>query len=374
MEILSNEQEIVRFINHGKDILIKSSKNDASNIMKIIDAVEKRWLKIRETSEAGRTRMDSCKENFKKFYGAQDKFLPWLEKAELKKQEKEFQNFRNDVNKHEAEFDYNFNVGDSFQAACDTDREIVKGEIGHMKERWENLNHFISERAQDMADIFTKLGDSNENVKELEHGLKATDNSPKDPILLVKTKWLSDGAKDLEKSLGKVQKGGEDLLIDAIGADGQPIREHEKLHDDIIIVGDEDAQALSDKVEKLTNCYAYLVTNFHQSHNHISDWMNGVGGIIQSLDTYSLEEQEEEIHRLEGDGARAVEGLVTRDNRKFETIYEQEQKRGEIITLAKQKLGEVLGFIDELLNWFREVKGNIQKANPPSHEPEVIRV
>ena len=184
MEILSNEQEIERFINYGKDILIESRKNDASNIMKIIDAVEKRWLKIRQTSNTGRTRMDTCKENFKKFYGAQDMFLPWLGKAEnriskmktinmtiteLKKQEKEFQNFRNDVNKHEAEFDYNVNVGDSFQAACDTDKEIVKGEIGHMKERWEKLNHFISERAQYMADIFTKLGDSNETVKELEH-------------------------------------------------------------------------------------------------------------------------------------------------------------------------------------------------------------
>ena len=128
MEILSNEQEIVRFLNHGKDILIESRKNDVSNIMKIIDAVEKRWQKIRETSEARRTRMDTCKENFKKFYGAQDMFLPWLGKAEnriskmktinmtiteLKKQEKEFQNFRNDVNKHEEEFDYNINVGDS---------------------------------------------------------------------------------------------------------------------------------------------------------------------------------------------------------------------------------------------------------------------
>merc|ERR1719187_1832145 len=38
-----------------------------------------------------------------------------------------------------------------------------------------------------------------------------------------------------------------------------------------------------------------------------------------------------------------------------------------MIALAKQKSGEVLGDINELLNWIRE-------ADPPSHEPEVIRV
>merc|ERR1719450_717638 len=45
-----------------------------------------------------------------------------------------------------------------------------------------------------------------------------------------------------------------------------------------------------------------------------------------------------------------------------------------MIALAKQKSGEVLGDIDELLNWFREVEQQIREADPPSHEPEVIRV
>eukprot|EP00090_Calanus_glacialis_P003456 TRINITY_DN1255_c0_g1_i12.p1 TRINITY_DN1255_c0_g1~~TRINITY_DN1255_c0_g1_i12.p1 ORF type:complete len:5152 (+),score=1465.32 TRINITY_DN1255_c0_g1_i12:61-15516(+) len=965
-EIMSKEHEIIMVLNRGKDVMTRSSKADASNIKKSLDAVEKSWQKVKKISGERQSRLNTCMEYCKKFYGAQDKFLPWLEKAEgqiskmesismvlseLKKQEKELQTFRNDVNRHGSEYDSNYNGGDSFQTACDTDKEIVKEEIGHMKERWDNLNYFISERAQALADILAKLGDFNENARDLENGLKraedklkATDNSPKDPRLLDKIKSLLDEAKDLEKGFGKVQKGGEDLLndADAIGADGQPIadtvnnlgdrlgnlrdrledkaedlknagaavgefnekakdlgnalamlddelnkmgpvardlttlykqkdevqsflqriakkhsevatiledskqlinsgvvpnprelqdtvaglqksvdkleqrgtsrdkdvddmivkvqafydhyggimddiqevireeknlgaiagdtesiksqqeefkqfqvkvvnavskeveksnrsgqgliqsaasgvntgvmekdleamndlwnslkqamaererkldqgllqsgkygealgglmswmdemegmmqnqkppsadykvvkaqvqeqkfvqkllndrkgavaslvktgqeiaasadpsekkriegevqalqerygnlnqkcadrmdlledamkmakeyadklgplekwlektekkvkemetvpteeeqiqrriREHEKVHDDILgkqptfddladvasalmqVVGDEDAQALADKIEELTNRYAALVTNsdniaqllqdsmaglrnlvmayedllgwmeecetrlasykilsvfseklmeqteqlhdvteeivkrqpdvdnvvaignelmkhitneeslslkdkldslqrkyndlaskaadllknaqdmlplvqnFHQSHNRLSDWMNGAEGIIQSLDTYSLEEQEGEIHRLEGDiqehrplleginltgpqlcqlspgdGARAIEGLVTRDNRRFEAICEQVQRRGERIALAKQKSGEVLGDIDELLNWFREVEGNLREADPPSSEPEVIRV
>ena len=51
LKIISNEQEIIRFINQGKEILIKSSRNYNSNTLKIIDIVEKRWLKIRETLE-----------------------------------------------------------------------------------------------------------------------------------------------------------------------------------------------------------------------------------------------------------------------------------------------------------------------------------
>merc|ERR1719471_2593292 len=125
----------------------------------------------------------------------------------------------------------------------------------------------------------------------------------------------------------------------------------------------------------------------------------GVEGIIQSLDTYSLEEQEAEIHRLEadiaqyrplleginltgpqlcqlspGEGARSIEGLVTRDNRRFEAICEQVQRRSERIQLSKQRSGEVLADIDELLEWFREVENQIREADPPSSEPDVIRV
>merc|ERR1719412_460958 len=142
-----------------------------------------------------------------------------------------------------------------------------------------------------------------------------------------------------------------------------------------------------------------LVQNFHQCHNQLGDWMTGVEGILQSLDTYNLEDQEQEIIRLEqdivdnkpllesinitgpqlsqmspGEGAKTIEGLVVRDNKRFEAISEQIQRRGERIRLAKAKSGEVLNDIDDLLNWFREVEQQIREADPPSHEPEVIRV
>ena len=105
---------------------------------------------------------------------------------------------------------------------------------------------------------------------------------------------------------------------------------------------------------------------------------------FQSLDTYNLEDQEMEIKRLEqdvqdnrplldsinisgpqlcqmspGDGARTVEDLVARDNRRFDAICEQIQRRSERIALSKQRSSEVLSDIDELLDWFREVESQV---------------
>merc|ERR1711981_1128241 len=127
--------------------------------------------------------------------------------------------------------------------------------------------------------------------------------------------------------------------------------------------------------------------------------MTGVEGVLQSLDTYSLEDQEAEIHRLEqdiqenrpllesvnlngpqlcqmspGEGARTIEDIVTRDNRRFDAICEQIQRRSERIQLSKQRAGEILTDINELLDWFREVENQLREADPPSSEADVIRV
>ena len=53
---------------------------------------------------------------------------------------------------------------------------MVKDELGNMKQRWDSLNYFISERAQALADILAKLGDFNENARDLENGLKRAED------------------------------------------------------------------------------------------------------------------------------------------------------------------------------------------------------
>ena len=181
-------------------------------------------------------------------------------------------------------------------------------------------------------------------------------------------------------------------------------------------IASEEALQLKDKLDSLQRKYNDLATKaadllknaqemlplvqtFHQSHNRLSEWMEGVEGIFQSLDTYNLEEQEMEIKRLEqdvvenrphlesinlagpqlcqmspGEGARTIEDIVTRDNRRFDAICEQIQRRSERIQLSKQRSGEIITDINELLDWFREVENQLREADPPSSEADVIRV
>ena len=60
-----------------------------------------------------------------------------------------------------------------------------------------------------------------------------------------------------------------------------------------------------------------------------------------------------------GEGAQTIESLVTRDNRRFEAIVEQVQRKAERLRLTKQKNIEIVGDIDELLDWFREVRTSL---------------
>ena len=319
-EIMSKEHEIIMVLNRGKDVMAKSSKADSASIKKNLDSVDKSWAKIKKISQDRQTRLNTCMEYCKKFYASQEKFLPWLQKAEdvvskmdvismvlteIKKQEKELQAFRNDVNKHSSEFETNYSSGDAFQSGCDVDKEIVKEELTIMKERWDHLNYFISERAQTIADLLSKLGDFNDNARDLENGLKraeeklkATDNAPKDPRLLDKIKGLLDEAKDLEKGFGKVQKGGEDLLndADAIGSDGQPIADIVNgLGDRLGSLRDR----LEDKAEDLKNAGA-AVGEFNEKAKDLGnalamldDELNKMGPIARDLNT--LYKQKDEV-------------------------------------------------------------------------------
>ena len=79
-------------------------------------------------------------------------------------------------------------------------------------------------------------------------------------------------------------------------------------------IANEEAIQLKDKLDSLQRKYNDLATKaadllknaqdmlpmvqkFHGKHNQLSDWMTGVEGIFQSLDTMHLEEQEMELNR-----------------------------------------------------------------------------
>ncbi|MCL4115460.1 UNVERIFIED_CONTAM: hypothetical protein GTU68_053574, partial [Idotea baltica] len=160
-----------------------------------------------------------------------------------------------------------------------------------------------------------------------------------------------------------------------------------------------DLSSKATDLHKSANEALPLVQQFHSAHENLGAWMLSVEGQLQTMDSSGQGLVEEEIERLgheiqenrplveavnlvgpqlcqisPGEGAATIETLVTRDNRRFEQICEQIQRRLERVQMSKQRSKEVTQDIDELLDWFREVEGQIKEAEPPSVEPDEIRV
>ncbi|XP_045762779.1 dystonin isoform X12 [Maniola jurtina] len=136
-----------------------------------------------------------------------------------------------------------------------------------------------------------------------------------------------------------------------------------------------------------------LVQQLYNSHSKLTEWMSSAETCLQSV-----EPREEDILRLEaelqefrplldninqvgpqlcqtspGEGATHVEGIITRDNRRFDTIAEQVQRKAERLLLSKKRSLEVVGDMEELVEWLRAVDAQLRAAEPPGCEASVLR-
>ncbi|XP_059089195.1 microtubule-actin cross-linking factor 1-like isoform X2 [Tigriopus californicus] len=319
-EIMGKEHEVIMIINRGRDIITRAKKGDTRTKQKL-ENIEKTWQKLKKIAQDRQKRLNTAMEHCRKYNSSLDRFIPWLEKAEttlermapisfvkpeLQKQEKELQSFRNDVNRHSSEYEGTTSGGFTFVDACDVDKEIVKEELAILKERWDNLNLSITDRSQAIADILNKLGDFNDDVRDLgnnlnrmEDKMKSLDNAPQDAKTLDAIKGLLEDANGLDKLFGKVQKNGDDLINDAdhLGSDASNIQDTvgrlgdrlgdlrdrlEHKADDLQNAG----QALgefNDKIKELNNALSML-----------DDELNKMGPIGRDLEI--LNHQMDEVH------------------------------------------------------------------------------
>ncbi|CAH2057368.1 unnamed protein product, partial [Iphiclides podalirius] len=136
-----------------------------------------------------------------------------------------------------------------------------------------------------------------------------------------------------------------------------------------------------------------LVQQLAASHAKLTEWMAGAESVLQSV-----EPREEDILRLEaeiqeyrpvleninqigpqlcqispGEGATHVEGIVTRDNRRFDAIAEQVQRKAERVLLSKKRSLEVVGDMEELVEWLRGADAALRGAEPPAAAAAALR-
>jgi len=196
-----------------------------------------------------------------------------------------------------------------------------------------------------------------------------------------------------EKQVLEVMESGN-MLMKNISSD-EAIQLKEKL--DSINRRYNDLNSKATDLHKSANEALPLVQQFHKAHETLNSWMVSAESALKSMDSSGIQEDEMEqlakeiqqnrplieavnlvgpqlCHLSPGEGASTIESIVTRDNRRFEQICEQIQRKLERLQMSKQRSQEVTQDIDELLDWFREVEHQIQEAEPPSVEPDEIRI
>ena len=196
-----------------------------------------------------------------------------------------------------------------------------------------------------------------------------------------------------EKQVLEVMESGN-MLMKNISSD-EALQLKEKLDSINRRYGDLNSKATD--LHKSANEALPLVQQFHKAHESLNTWMVSAESQLKSMDSSGILEDEMEALAKEiqknrplieavnlvgpqlcqlspGEGASTIESIVTRDNRRFEQICEQIQRKLERLQMSKQRSQEVTQDIDELLDWFREVEHQIQEAEPPSVEPDEIRI
>merc|ERR1719412_1903272 len=346
-EIMGQEHEVIMLINRGKDIISRAPKGDAKNMQKNIETIEKQWQKIKKTAQDRQKRLNTSMEYCKKYVTQQGVFMPWLDKAEqqlermapisfvkseLQKQEKELQAFRNDVNRHSSDYDGTHTGGNTFVDSCDVDKEIVKEELTITKERWDHLNMSIAERAAAISEVMAKLGNFNDDARDLDNNMQRMesklndlDKKPQDAKTLDAIKGMLDDTKDLDKLFGKLENEGEDLINDAdnLGSDASNIK------DTLDSMGDRLnglRGRLEDKADGLMNAGAALgefnesLKNLANGIGMLDDELNKMGPIARDLDTlhYQLDEVQGFLanvgeHRKElASASKAADDLISK--------------------------------------------------------------
>nr|CAD7404992.1 unnamed protein product [Timema cristinae] len=214
-EVMNKEHEVIMLLNKGRDMLsrINNQRTDNRNLQRDLDKIQQQWDKLRKDTLERNTRLQTCMEHCRKYYRAQESLIPWLSQAEdkletlqpasfkrkdIERQLKELGTFRNEVWKRSGEYENNRTLGDTFHGACDIDKEVVKGELLHMKQKWDKLNNDLLERTQSLEDTARRLSDFNENLRDLQHSLQrcedklsshdALGGAAKDPKLLDRIK------------------------------------------------------------------------------------------------------------------------------------------------------------------------------------------
>lgn len=264
-EVMAREHEIIMLLNKGKELQGKPTSTDRT-LQRDLDKISQQWEKLRREAVDRHSRLQTCMEQCKKYGSASETFVSWLrtaedklaslrpgilKKSQLDQQLKELQAFRSEVWKRSGEYDSTKSLGDTFLSSCDIDKDPVKAELQDIKERWEKLNNDLLSRAQTLENCARRLGDFNEELRDLDHAVGRCEDrlgahdtlggAAKDPKLLERVKTIREDATALKKPLQSLRKLATDISLETRNAGGDA----EHLQSEV--------EAIADRIDDLHN-------------------------------------------------------------------------------------------------------------------------
>ncbi|XP_066262847.1 microtubule-actin cross-linking factor 1 isoform X30 [Euwallacea similis] len=368
-DVLAREHEVIMLLNKGRELVSRSTKTDTRAMQRDLDKIQQSWEKLRKEAVDRQTRLKTCQEHCRKYYNVLESFLPWLRQAEdkidslrlqsfekkhIEKQLKELQAFRNEVWKKSGEYENTRSLGDTFLSSCDIDKEIVKNELQELKERWDRLNNDLMLRTQALEDQSRRLGDFNENLRDLKHGLDrcedklashdALGGASRDPKLLDRIKALREETAALKKPLQALRKQADDLCHEAAesGIDAKHLK------DEVENLGDRisDLQGkLDDRCSDLQSA-ATAVTQFNDKVKGLSHDLSGLENELDSMkppgrEIKTVRSQIDDVAKFVnkiGKASRDVEEAIAAGERLVDSGFAPDtaQTRQQVDTLKRQ--------------------------------------
>ncbi|XP_023033520.1 dystonin isoform X20 [Drosophila willistoni] len=241
-EVMAREHEIIMLINKGKDL---SDRQQDRGVKRDLDRIQQQWDKLRREAVDRHTRLQTCLEHCKKYSQTSETFLAWLRTAEdkladltpgvlskskLETRLRDLQTFRSEVWKHSGEFENTKGLGETFLTSCDIDKEPIKAELQDIRDRWERLNNDLIARAHEIENCSRRLGDFNDELRNLDHSLgrcedrlaahDALGGAAKDPKLLERVKAIREELTNLSKPLQSLKALAKDISAEARAAGG----------------------------------------------------------------------------------------------------------------------------------------------------------
>ncbi|CAH1991991.1 unnamed protein product [Acanthoscelides obtectus] len=415
--LLDRQNSMSSLFNMGNEIAKEAEPAERKAIEKQLKDLIGRFDALTEGAQQRTMDLEQAMRVAKEF---QDKLVPlqdWLDRTEKKVKDMELiptdeEKIQQRIREHDAVHSDILNKKPSFRELADIAANLmslvgedeaagladklqeVTDRYGNLVEASENIGHLLTASRQGLRHLVLTYQDLAAWMDQMEQRLARY------KVLAVHNDKLLEQMDDLTNLSEDI--AGRQADVDGTVDAGVELMRH---------ISSDEALQLKDKLDSLQRRYNDLTTRatdllkhaeamlplvqkFHNNHNRLVEWMQGAEAVLQSAEPH-----EGEIARLEvdlqelrpvletinvlgpqlcqaspGEGASTIEGLVSRDNRRFDAIAEQIQRRAERIHLGKQRALEVTGDIDELLEWFREVESQLRDAEKPSAEPDLIRV